>query len=260
MLTSLKNILKRTPWGQQYSRHRMRKQFWEWTLRDETAKSFYQQFIKPGDIVIDVGANRGNRTKLFLKLGATTVLVEPQISCAQYLKIVLRDASHWILVEKALGSGEGEMDMFISTDEVLSTLSPRWLSTVQRSGRFAQSEWNKRQKTPVTTLDEIIRHHGNPSFIKIDVEGYEREVLSGLSVAPQAVSFEFTPECIEETFACMDHLLSLAEFEFQLSLGESMRFELNSWLSGRDLKNYISTCEAILSRQCFGDIYARKIG
>lgn len=258
MLNSLKTVLKRTPWGQRYSHSRLRRRFWVWTQRDEAACLFYRQFIKPGDTVIDVGANRGNRARIFLKLRASTILVEPQIPCAEYLRIVLRDVPHWVLIEKALGRTEGEQEMFINEDDVLSTLSPQWLSTVQKSGRF-KSVWDKRQKTPVTTLDEIIRIHGAPSFIKIDVEGYEKEVISGLSSAPQALSFEFTPEYLEDAFVCMDHLLSLSEFEFQLSFGESLVFDSYKWMSGANLKSYIRKSQAILNPECFGDIYARRL-
>ena len=36
-------------------------------------------------------------------------------------------------------------------------------------------------KTPLTTLDALIELHGKPYFINIDVEGFEVDVLSGLS-------------------------------------------------------------------------------
>ena len=258
MLRSIKSLLRNTIPGKMYVQHRMRRDFWKWSERDETASRFYQQFVRPGDIVFDVGANRGNRAKVFLKLKAFTVLVEPQIPCGDYLKIVLHGVPNWTLVEKALGSEEGELEMLISPQDVISTLSPHWLETVQKSGRFAGEIWDKRQKTPVTTLDQLIRQQGMPSFIKIDVEGYETKVLAGLSSAPQALSFEFVPECLDDAFACMDHLLSLASYEFQLSLGESMTLGLDKWLSGSDLKGYLRHAHALTNAECFGDIYARK--
>ena len=45
---------------------------------------------------------------------------------------------------------------------------------------------------PVTTLDRLIAQHGVPSFIKIDVEGFEDQVLAGLTHPVPALSFEFT--------------------------------------------------------------------
>ena len=45
---------------------------------------------------------------------------------------------------------------------------------------------------PVTTLDALIERHGVPSFVKVDAEGFEEEVLQGLSRSIKALSFEFT--------------------------------------------------------------------
>ena len=48
-------------------------------------KEFYSEFIKEGDVVFDVGANKGNRTVIFLELGAKVVAVEPQKECYEHL-------------------------------------------------------------------------------------------------------------------------------------------------------------------------------
>ena len=38
----------------------------------------YRQFIRKGDLCIDVGANIGDKTDLFLRLGASVIAIEPQ--------------------------------------------------------------------------------------------------------------------------------------------------------------------------------------
>src|SRR3954471_20046 len=48
--------------------------------------AFYRQFIKPGNLVFDVGANVGNRVEVFLKCGAKVIAVEPQPNCVDILK------------------------------------------------------------------------------------------------------------------------------------------------------------------------------
>jgi len=254
MLKSFKEFIKQTPPGKAY----LRQKFWRWTDRDETACRFYQQFISPGDTVFDVGSNHGNRAKLFLKLQAKTIMVEPQATCAEYLRTVFHGTDNWVLVEAGLGGAEGEQEMLIASRDVLSTFSTEWLDTVKESGRFGQATWEKRQKVCMTTLDALIRQYGEPAFIKIDVEGYEREVLSGLSSPAKALSLEFAPEFIARSFDCIDHLSSLAKFEFQFSLGESMTLEFSEWISDAEMKTYLAKIKTDLGTTIFGDIYARR--
>ena len=44
------------------------------------------QFVKPGDLVFDIGAHLGNRTRAFVALGCRVVAVEPQPHVARMLR------------------------------------------------------------------------------------------------------------------------------------------------------------------------------
>ena len=63
---------------------------------------FYSGFIKKGDMCFDVGANLGDRTEAFLKLGAKVVVVEPQEDCIKTLKDKFGDNENVFIVPKAL--------------------------------------------------------------------------------------------------------------------------------------------------------------
>src|SRR6266478_2164087 len=80
---------------------------------DENRSRFYAQFIRPGCLVFDVGANLGNRSKIFLQLGAHVVAFEPQASCAVLLNQKFVKNQRFRLVRKALGPAEGSAVMFI---------------------------------------------------------------------------------------------------------------------------------------------------
>lgn len=53
--------------------------FWKYRV---ALRSFYAQFISPGDLVFDIGANVGSYTEMFLRLGAKVVAAEPNRECA----------------------------------------------------------------------------------------------------------------------------------------------------------------------------------
>ena len=63
----------------------------------------------------------------------------------------------------------------------VTTLSKPWIEAVQQTDSFAHVHWEPGATVSVITLDDLIAQYGEPAFCKIDVEGYELEVLRGLS-------------------------------------------------------------------------------
>jgi FkbM family methyltransferase len=230
-----------------------RREFREWTPDDEQRLVFYRQFVTAGDVVIDVGANFGNRAKVFHRLGAIVVAVEPQTVCADFLSAVFRKADNFRLVRTALGASPGQLEMRLSDVSAISSLSPDWIRAVTSSGRFSAETWSRTETVPVDTLDNLIAAHGRPAFVKIDVEGFERQVLSGLSAPVRALSFEFTPEMMATTLGCIDDLCALGEARFQLVIGESMVFAGDRWMTAGEIRDVL----AKVSPADFGDVYAR---
>lgn len=227
--------------------------FFTWSNQDQQRRKFYAQFISPGDLVFDVGANQGNRSKIFAELGAVVIAVEPQKACATFLKCVFRNRSNFHLVKKALGATPCKTEMRISNAHTISSLSTDWINAVQKSGRFPGCSWDKKQTVEVDTLDHLIRQYGQPTFVKIDVEGFEDQVLAGLSVPVRALSIEFTPEILDSTFRCIEHCCQLGFAEFQISLGESMQFALPDWVHQERMRE----CLSAVPRETFGDVYVR---
>lgn len=54
--------------------------------RFRTGLAFYQQFIRHGDLCFDIGGNIGEKTEIFLALGATVVSLEPQKDLAEEIE------------------------------------------------------------------------------------------------------------------------------------------------------------------------------
>lgn len=217
-------------------------------------KNFYSQFMDKTSLVFDVGANIGSRTEVFAELARRVISIEPQDSCVDILFQKSVKISNMHVCKAALGASEGEADIMISDAHQLSSLSLEWIGAVQKSGRFAHHKWRDVERVSVTTLDKLIEQFGVPDFIKIDVEGYEFEVLKGLSRPVKALSFEFTPEYLSEAIMCIGYLTANKMREFNYSLGESMKFELPNWV---DFLTVTEKLSQHIDNATYGDVYAR---
>lgn len=226
-----------------------------WTEKDEERRAFYAKFISPGDIVFDVGANVGNRAKVFCRLASRVVLFEPQPYCLDILESGFATDDKILVVRKALGRESGTGRIMVSDAHTVSSMSKAWIGAVKNSGRFSHISWDSEVEVGVTTLDSAIADFGMPSFIKIDVEGYEAEVLAGLSRPIAALSLEFTPEHMDSMRKCLVKLSELGRYEYSLSLGESMQLERDDWGSSEQILSRI----ALFDQTTFGDVYARRV-
>lgn len=217
-------------------------------------KLFYSKFVNENDLCFDVGANFGNRIEPLLNIGARVVAVDPQIDCCEYLNNKFGKSIE--IVNAGLGESECEKDFYISDASTLSSFSTEWVESVKKT-RFKQYNWDKKVKVRMTTMDILIKEFGVPEFIKIDVEGYELEVLKGLNQKIKMISFEYVvPEHTESVIKCIERIeQNDANIECNYSVGESMNFELSTWMTSSEMKNHVLSQEFTLTD--FGDIYIR---
>ena len=227
-----------------------------WGPQDAQRLEFYRGLIRPADLVFDIGANLGNRSKVFLRLGARVVAFEPQSYCVKILRQVLAAESGFQLVQKALGDEPGVAELRVSAMHVLSTLSDQWIGATSESGRFRGEKWEQREQVSITTFDEAIREFGTPAFAKVDVEGFEQQVFAGLSQPIGGGSFEFAAEFLNEAIACVERLSGVAPYRFQFSSGESMHFDWPQWVSLREAADKLHEL-ARSDRYAWGDVYFR---
>ncbi|MBS2030636.1 MAG: FkbM family methyltransferase [Deltaproteobacteria bacterium] len=135
----------------------------------------FDSLIRPGDIVFDVGANFGLYSALALRRlgdGGKLFAFEPNPRMHRLLE---RNATSRVTgqverLELGLSNQEGEAQFVVAEDSAYSSLAD--------TGRLGVSETIR---VSITTLDAFVRARAIPrvNVMKIDVEGFEYEVLSG---------------------------------------------------------------------------------
>lgn len=234
-----------------------------WRLRQAMAE-FYSQFVSSGDLVFDIGANDGLYTEMFLWLGARVVAVEPHPDCVRKLR-AFRPQHRLIVAPVAAGSSESEAPFFLCADSAAhSSLSTDWLSVAQHLPEQGKENWDQTIRVRVTTLDSLIGRFGVPSFIKIDVEGFEREVLTGLTRPVECLSFEFITDYLDAAIACLQLKYFSAGSQFNYVLGhplnqdaEPFGFALSDWVGTAEMIEILRG-DDLRGKRTFGEIFVRQ--
>ena len=223
--------------------------------RDAAMDKLYSTLVKPGGLAFDIGSHVGDRIGSFRRCGARVVALEPQPLCARVIREVYAGDKDVTLVEAACGPKSGKLTLHInSSNPTVTTASQDFVRAADGAGGWEGQVWDQQIEVPVTTLDTLIAQHGRPDFVKIDVEGFEGDVLAGLSQPLPCLSFEFTTIQRDVAYACLDRLVQIGGYRFDIALGESQLLSFGRWVTKAEMAEHIRTLPHAANS---GDVYAR---
>ena len=222
--------------------------------RQPAMDALYGRFLKTGDLAFDIGSHVGDRISSFRRLGARVVALEPQPGPSRVLRLIHGRDPDVTLWQTACGAETGELSFRInSANPTVSTASTEFIGAAAGAVGWEGQTWDHEVTVPVTTLDALVARFGVPALVKIDVEGFEAEVLRGLSTRLPAISFEFTTIQRAVAFDCLAILSRLGPYRFDLALGETQEFVFGEPRDGEAMAKHVA---GLPHEANSGDIYA----
>ncbi len=173
-------------------------------------------------LVYDVGANNGDDTEYYLKLGLRVVAIEANPTIAEMLRDrfadEIVDARVSIVQAAIVDDGQTSIDFYV--DETNDKRSSAAATLNSASENF------HKLRVPACRLSELVVLHGDPYYVKIDVEGLDKDVLADLfrsGLRPPYVSAE------SHTIEVLCHMVAAGYRRFKIVEGRYVDSPYYQW-------------------------------
>ncbi len=191
----------------------------KWGRMGAIEKGIYEHYLKPGMTVVDAGANQG----IYTLLASQMVGPEGKVYAFEPEKRLFKD-----------------LQCTMTLNHIVNVfLYPLALGSVEKRATLKAGVFNRGDNRVVeddfgdaisiVRLDQIVDPQGI-DFLKIDVQGYEYEVLQGMMPqmikgGPKVIFFELWNEGLERVGASSKELLILLQDSgYQLGEFENSKF------------------------------------
>jgi FkbM family methyltransferase len=159
--------------------------------REINTINHFQRLINPGDRVIEVGAHIGYFSTLFAKLvgrEGRLIVFEPSKENLSYLEknisfMPLYLQTNVTVVAKGVGDVNGSLDFYLDPITGQNNSFVKDFNGFIENRKFSAEKEAivEKVKVPIIRLDDFLSNNDySPTFIKIDVEGYELNVIKGM--------------------------------------------------------------------------------
>lgn len=143
-------------------------------------------------LIYDVGAHKGEDTDFYLKKGFSVVAIEANPDLAKGIEARFRkeiDAGRLFLIAAAVAPAAGWAEFYISSrHSVWGTTERAWADRNEKMGAPSTI-----RRVPAVAFEDVLREHGVPYYLKIDIEGADLlclEALRQFEHRPKYVSIE----------------------------------------------------------------------
>jgi FkbM family methyltransferase len=174
------------------------------------------------NLIFDIGANVGATLEIFKTKSKTVVGFEANPSLCDFLKSKYKNQN--VIIDNRGLSNKNEIKQFkISNANTISTFSDDWVNNSRFTGMY---NWNNVVDVETITLDSAIEQYGIPDYIKIDVEGYEFEVLTSFTKLIQntIICFEWAEEQKDKIELTLNHIKTLGYNNFSYTEADKVLF------------------------------------
>ena len=204
----------------------------------------YSSLLPRNALCFDIGANIGKKSEALLEIGARVVSFEPNPLVFPELRARCKQYKEWNAVQAAMGSGVAIAKLYVQEIHSQSSLAQDWWG-----GNIIASYY-----VPVVTLDSAIDCFGHPDYCKIDVEGWELEVLRGLTHSIPLLSFEFHlyDAGIRKTISCLEWLIQFGPSRVNITPAGSAVFHFKEWVT---LEQFVTWFPGDLKQSLVGSLY-----
>jgi len=191
--------------------------------------------------IYDIGANIGRFTEENIKKydNCEFILVEANPSLVQVLNNKFEKFDNISIVNNCVSDTNGEeIDFYICESDTISSASKKWT----KDSRFSDNyKYFNPIKTKSITIESLLEKYGKPDYIKIDVEGYENVVISGIKNYVGLLSFEWAEESKDDILESLSHLRSIGYRYFYISYNDNYTFIPNDFVSYNIIKSEVES-------------------
>lgn len=238
--------LRRTYLASLYRAHKRARRLLGNSARLNERAAFLGQFVRSGDLCFDVGANFGQTAVPLAMLGARVLAFEPCPEARRALRMATRQFDLIRVLPVAAGPRQTSGELYLHQHTAMSSLSSEWITAMRNVRPAGEEGWQRKVAVDVVTLDSVAAMFGAPTLIKLDVEGYELEVLAGLSCLPATLVFEHSPVTVDRTQRCLDRIEALAsDVLVNYTSGDTSRFALDRWIPVADFRTIVGDADRI---------------